>query len=92
MLVDISKLVCLVEKYAHRLQIQERLTKQIADELIGMGIKGVSIIVEAEHLCMKMRGVRSDSSVMTVCHRGIMEQKDSREHILSMTHVPKPKL
>jgi len=92
MLVDISKLVCLVEKYAHRLQIQERLTKQIADELIGMGIKGVSIIVEAEHLCMKMRGVRSDSSIMTVCHRGIMEQKDFREHVLSMTHVPKPKL
>ena len=52
----ISKLVRLVEKYATRLQIQERITKNIADELFGEGVKGVLVIAEGEHLCKKMRG------------------------------------
>jgi len=73
---DNTKLTYVVEKYARRLQIQERLTRQIADEIIGMGVKGVSVIVEAKHLCMKMRGVRNDSSITTECNRGIMEQKE----------------
>ena len=54
---DNTKLTYVVEKYARRLQIQERLTRQIADEIIGMRVKGVSVIVKAKHLCMKMRGV-----------------------------------
>ena len=53
--VGISKLVRLVEKFSKRLQIQERLTKNIADELYAQGIKGVAVVIEAEHLCMKMR-------------------------------------
>src|ERR687892_35584 len=48
----VSKLVRLVEKYSRRLQIQERLTKQIADELVRMGVKGALVIAEGEHLCM----------------------------------------
>jgi GTP cyclohydrolase I len=86
----VSKLARLVEKYSRRMQIQERLTMQIADELMRMGIKGVLVIVEAEHLCMKMRGVKNDSSIMTLCHRGIMkEQKEIREHILTLIYTPK---
>ena len=61
----ISKLVRLVEKYARRMQIQERLTKEIADEIIRMGVKGVIVIAEGEHLCMKMRGVKNSSVIMT---------------------------
>jgi len=57
----ISKLVRLVEKFSKRLQIQERLTKNIADELYAQGVKGVIVMAEAEHLCMRMRGVRNDA-------------------------------
>jgi GTP cyclohydrolase I len=88
----VSKLVRLVEKYSRRLQIQERLTKQIADELVRMGVKGALVIAEGEHLCMKMRGVRNDSSIMTIAHRGIMEQKEMREHVLALIYNPKSEI
>jgi GTP cyclohydrolase I len=88
----VSKLVRLVEKYSRRLQIQERLTKQIADELVRMGVKGALVIAEGEHLCMKMRGVRNDSSITTIAHRGIMEQKDMREHVLALIYNPKSEM
>ena len=89
----ISKLARLVEKYARRMQIQERLTKQIADEIIRREIKGVVVIAEAEHLCMKMRGVKNDSLVITVCNRGIMEeQKQLRENVLALIYASKPEM
>ena len=62
----ISKLVRLVEKYSKRLQIQERLTKNIADELFAQGVKGVVVVADAEHLCMRMRGVRNDATLTSV--------------------------
>ena len=80
----ISKLVRLVEKYSKRLQIQERLTKNIADELYSQGVKGVAIFAEAEHLCMKMRGVRNDAQMTTSAFRGIYENKEERENIVAM--------
>ena len=88
----VSKLVRLVEKYSRRLQIQERLTKQIADELVRMGVKGALVIAEGQHLCMKMRGVRNDSSITTIAHRGIMEKKDMREHVLALIYNPKSEM
>ncbi|MFZ0514090.1 MAG: GTP cyclohydrolase I FolE [Candidatus Nitrosopolaris sp.] len=88
----ISKLVRLVEKYARRMQIQERLTKEVADEIMRMGVKGVLVIAEGEHLCMKMRGVRNGSLILTVAHRGIMEQKEIREHVLALIYTSKPEL
>ncbi|MEP0825728.1 MAG: GTP cyclohydrolase I FolE [Nitrososphaera sp.] len=88
----VSKLVRLVEKYSRRLQIQERLTKQIADELVRMGVKGALVIAEGEHLCMKMRGVRNNSSITTIAHRGVMEQKEMREHVLALIYNPKSEM
>jgi len=88
----VSKLVRLVEKYSRRLQIQERLTKQIADELVRMGVKGALVIAEGEHLCMKMRGVRNDSSITTIAHRGVLEQKQTRESVLALIYNPKSEL
>ena len=83
----ISKLVRLVEKYAKRLQVQERLTKEIADELDSMDVKGVMVIAEGEHLCMKMRGVRNNSKIMTTTSKGIIkEQKEVRQDILAMLY------
>jgi GTP cyclohydrolase IA len=88
----ISKLVRLVEKYARRMQIQERLTKEIADEISRSGVKGVLVVAEGEHMCMKMRGVRNGSLILTVAHRGMMEQKELREHALALIYNSKPEL
>ncbi|MFZ0222194.1 MAG: GTP cyclohydrolase I [Candidatus Nitrosopolaris sp.] len=88
----ISKLVRLVEKYTRRMQIQERLTKEIADEIMRRGVKGVLVIAEGEHLCMKMRGVRNGSLILTVANRGIMEQKEIREYVLALIHTSRPEL
>lgn len=88
----ISKLARLVEKYSRRLQIQERLTKEIADEIMKMGVKGVLIVIEGEHLCMKMRGVRNGSLIMTIAHRGILQEKELREHVLAIIYSSNPEL
>jgi GTP cyclohydrolase I len=80
----ISKLVRLVEKYSKRLQIQERLTKNIADELFAQGVKGVVVLADAEHLCMKMRGVRNDAMLSSTAFRGIYENKDEKEGIMTL--------
>jgi len=84
----ISKLIRLVEKYSKRLQIQERLTKNIADELHSQGVKGVIVIAEAEHLCMRMRGVKNEAKISTSAFRGIYEKKEEREDIVTMIRRP----
>ena len=80
----ISKLVRLVEKYSKRLQIQERMTKNIADELFSHGVKGVAVIAKAEHLCMKMRGVRNNANVTSAAFRGIYSKKEDQENIINI--------
>jgi len=65
-ITGLSKLARLVEGYARRPQVQERLTSQVADTLVRvLGPKGVLVVVEAEHLCMSMRGVQKPGT-MTV--------------------------
>jgi GTP cyclohydrolase IA len=62
----LSKLARVVDLYARRPQVQERLTGQIADALMGkLNPRGVIVVVEAEHLCMAMRGVRKPGAVTT---------------------------
>jgi GTP cyclohydrolase I len=80
----ISKLVRLVEKYSKRLQIQERLTKNIADELFAQGVKGVIVLADAEHLCMKMRGVKNDVTLTSSAYRGIYENREEKDGIITM--------
>src|SRR5215475_2762743 len=64
--VGVSKLARLVDVYARRLQIQERLTDQIAHSLLDvMQAEGVGVTIEAQHLCMMMRGVEKQNSMMT---------------------------
>jgi GTP cyclohydrolase I len=69
----LSKLARLVDVYARRPQVQERMTRQIADSLYeGLKPQGVIVVVEAEHLCMAMRGIRKPGSrTMTSAVRGI---------------------
>ena len=83
----ISKLVRVVEKFSKRLQIQERITKNIADELYSQGVKGVAVIADAEHLCMKMRGVKNDAKVTTSAFRGTFEDKKAKEELLKAIHA-----
>ena len=83
----ISKLVRVVEKFSKRLQIQERITKNIADELYSQGVKGVAVIADAEHLCMKMRGVKNDAKVTTSAFRGTFEDKKTKEELLKAMYT-----
>lgn len=63
--IGLSKVARIVDVFARRLQIQENLTKQIADALLQYtGAEGVAVVIEAKHLCMMMRGVEKQNSVM----------------------------
>eukprot|EP00804_Cyclotella_cryptica_P002385 CCRYP_004089-RA/>CCRYP_004089-RA protein AED:0.36 eAED:-0.67 QI:0/0/0/1/1/1/2/0/1086 len=77
-IVGLSKLARLAEIYARRLQVQERLTRQIANDLVEtLCPLGVGVIVECTHLCMSMRGVRSvESTTVTTVRYGCYEQDD----------------
>ncbi|MDE6641243.1 MAG: GTP cyclohydrolase I FolE [Acetatifactor sp.] len=73
--VGLSKLARTVEVYAKRLQIQERMTGQIADALMEhLGPKGAMVVLEAEHMCMTMRGVKKPGSkTVSIAVRGVFE-------------------
>ena len=75
----LSKLARLVEGYARRLQVQERLTVQIADDLMTrLGASGAMVVITAEHLCMTVRGVRVPGSVTTTSAvRGLFKERPS---------------
>lgn len=77
--VGLSKLVRLVNLYARRAQIQENLTEQIADALMeNLDAKGVIVYVQAEHMCMSMRGVnRPGTQTSSLSHRGLLSQDKS---------------
>jgi GTP cyclohydrolase I len=65
-IIGLSKVARIVDMFARRLQVQENLTKEIANALFtATNAKGVGVIVEAKHLCMMMRGVEKQNSVMT---------------------------
>lgn len=70
--VGVSKLARVIEILARRPQMQERLTSQIADTIFqGLDPKGVAVVIEAEHLCMTMRGIKkAGSKVVTSANRG----------------------
>jgi GTP cyclohydrolase I len=67
--IGLSKIPRIVEMYSRRLQVQERMTKQIADFLMErLQPRGVGVVVEASHLCAAMRGVRKPGTIMTTSH------------------------
>lgn len=76
-ITGISKLARLVELHARRLQVQERMTADIADNLVReLGPKGVMVVVQAEHLCMTMRGVKKPGSItVTSVVRGLFRDR-----------------
>jgi GTP cyclohydrolase IA len=84
--IGISKLARVVHYFSHSLQIQERLTKQIADWLEEeLQPRAVGVVIEAEHTCMTIRGVRAPSRIVTSTMYGLLrEQVATRQEFLSL--------
>ncbi|MDR3752867.1 MAG: GTP cyclohydrolase I FolE [Terracidiphilus sp.] len=84
--VGLSKIARLVEVFARRLQVQERLTRQIADSIEeAIAPQGVGVVIEARHLCMMMRGIeKQNSSTVTSAMLGCFRQKETRAEFLSL--------
>ena len=80
--VGLSKLARTVEVYARRLQIQEQMTIQIADALMEeLGAKGAMVMIEAEHMCMTMRGIKKPGSkTVTIVTRGIFAEDEKLQN------------
>lgn len=78
-IIGVSKLARIADMYARRLQLQERLTRQIADALCRVLCpSGVAVVIEAQHLCAMMRGVEKQNSVMTTSSMfGSFERRES---------------
>jgi GTP cyclohydrolase I len=87
-ILGLSKLARVVEMFARRPQVQERLTKQVADWLqTNLAPRGVGVVVEAEHLCMTMRGVRAGgaSTVTSAVHGQMRDDARSRAEFFALT-------
>jgi GTP cyclohydrolase I len=85
--IGLSKIPRLVEMFSRRLQVQERMTTQIADAIVeAIAPQGVGVIVEAQHLCMMMRGVeKQHSATVTSAMRGVFKtQTQTRNEFLSL--------
>jgi GTP cyclohydrolase IA len=85
----LSKLARLVDVYARRPQVQERMTSQIADALMDiLEPRGVVLVIEAEHLCMSMRGIRKPGArTVTSAVRGMFRDNDiTRAEAMSLIH------
>lgn len=85
-IAGLSKLARLVDVYAKRPQVQERLTTQVADALVQiLAPRGVIVVVECEHLCMSMRGVRKPrAKTVTSAMRGMMRNPATRAEAMSL--------
>jgi len=86
-IVGISKLARLVEVYARRLQVQERMTAQVANTLMEeLDPQGVGVVLQAEHLCMRMRGVEKQNSVVvTSTMLGVFRShQETRQEFMSL--------
>jgi GTP cyclohydrolase IA len=91
-IVGLSKLARLVEVFARRLQVQERMTEQIASAIDDtLNPQGVGVVIEAYHLCMMMRGVeKQNSKTITSAVRGLFRSDPrTREEFLTLAHAPR---
>ncbi len=84
--VGLSKIARLVEVFSRRLQVQERMTRQIADAIQeAIAPQGVGVVIEARHLCMMMRGIeKQNSSTVTSAMVGCFQQKETRSEFLTL--------
>ncbi len=89
-ITGLSKLARIVDLYAKRPQVQERLTTQIADAIVeGLDAAGVIVVIDCEHLCMSMRGVRkSQARTLTSAVRGQLRNPATRAEAMSLITAP----
>lgn len=87
--VGLSKIARLVEVFARRLQVQERMTREIADAIQeAIAPQGVGVVIEARHLCMMMRGIeKQNSSTVTSAMVGCFQRKETRTEFLSLVRT-----
>jgi GTP cyclohydrolase I len=87
--IGISKLARITEMFARRLQVQERLTLQIAEAVMAKAkAQGVAVIIEASHSCMSMRGVKKRGALtVTQCFLGKLRKRDRREDFFRLLGV-----
>ena len=86
-IIGISKLSKLIDVFSKRLQVQERLTSNIADSIMeNLQPKGVGVVIEARHLCMEMRGLKQpETQIITSAVRGLFRKDEkTREEFLSL--------
>jgi GTP cyclohydrolase I len=85
-ITGLSKIARVVDMYSRRPQVQERLTTQIADAMTDiLGARGVIVVIECEHLCMSMRGVRkSQARTTTSAVRGVLRDATTRAEAISL--------
>ena len=85
-IVGLSKIPRVVDVFARRLQVQERMTEQVLDCINEtLNPQGVAVVIEASHLCMMMRGVqKQNSSTTTSGFRGIFKETDTRNEFLKL--------
>jgi len=82
----ISKLARVLDKYAHRPQLQERLTQQIADYIMDkLDAKGVMVVIDATHDCMRIRGIKKqNSSMVTSAIKGVFKESTARAEFMGL--------
>lgn len=85
-IVGLSKIPRMVDIFSHRLQVQEHLTKQICDCIQqALAPLGAIVVIEAQHLCMQMRGIeKQGSTTKTIYYTGVFEKNEKREEFLKM--------
>jgi GTP cyclohydrolase I len=91
-IIGLSKLPRIVEIFSRRLQVQERLTDQVADAVMEvLEPHGVGVVIEAAHLCMMMRGVeKQNSTTVTSALRGVFKDDSrTRDEFLGLVHGPR---
>lgn len=84
--LGLSKFARIAHQFAHKLQLQERLTHEIADEVIRLtGSNSVAVLGKGEHLCMQMRGIKSSGIMTSSVMRGVFYDKpEARQEFLSL--------
>lgn len=85
-IVGLSKIPRMVDIFSHRLQVQEHLTKQICDCIQqALNPLGAIVVIEAQHLCMQMRGIeKQGSTTTTIYYTGVFEKNEKREEFMKL--------